>query len=76
MVDVIEHNGGSIGWEAGLVQDDLKETADDPNNPTCNEVSEAKTRVREQMLAVSFILGVDCRCYGSMLSDLENSYTQ
>jgi hypothetical protein len=75
-VDVIEHCGGSIGQEPGLVQKVLQDRGKSSNTATADETREAQNAAQQQYLAVAFLLGSDRNRYGKLLEDLENDYTQ
>jgi hypothetical protein len=75
-VDVIEHCGGSIGQEPGLVQKVLEDKGLSAKAPTQDQIWEAQTTAQEVYLAAAFILGSDRNRYGKLLDDLDNDYTQ
>ncbi len=67
-VDVIEHNGGSVGNEEGLIRNEIKKSGAD--------MAVAKKVVRERYLACAFLLGADRNRYGKLVEDIENAHTQ
>jgi hypothetical protein len=75
-VDVIEHCGGSIGQEPGLVRNVLKDKGLIAEAATQDQIREAQVTAQEVYLAAAFILGSDRNRYGKLLEDLENDYTQ
>jgi hypothetical protein len=77
-VEVIEHCGGNIGTDVGLVNETLS-TASPPisrSTATPGELQAAEDYTREKFLACAFILGSDRIRYGKLVEDLENDYTQ
>jgi hypothetical protein len=77
-VEVIEHCGGNIGTDVGLVNETLS-TASPPitrSMATPGEIQAAEEYTREKFLACAFILGWDRIRYGKLVEDLENEYTQ
>ena len=78
-VEVIEHCGGDLGIDQGLINHTFA-TA----NPVVNRdkkatpatMEAAKKYAREQYLACAFMLGADRKRYGKLLENLENDYTQ
>jgi hypothetical protein len=75
-VDVIEHSGGSIGHDPGV----LKQLADErgiviANLSNANGIRLNK-EVQEHYLAVAFLLSSNRGRYGRLLEDLENDYLQ
>ena len=75
-VDVIEHCGGSIGQEPGLVRKVLEDKGLIAEAATQEQIQEAQVTAQEVYLAAAFILGSDRNRYGKLLEDLENDYTQ
>jgi hypothetical protein len=75
-VDVIEHYGGSIRQEPGLVQKVLGDEGLNAAGATQDQTREAQVTAQEFYLAATFILGSDQNRYRKLLEDLENNYTQ
>ena len=74
-VQVLEHCGGSIGTDPGVVQivcDNLgfSTTTTDPT-----EVRIVTEAVHEYSMAAAFLLGADPNRFGTMLRDYENGFT-
>ena len=64
-VEVIEHSGGQIGNDVGLI-----------NNAPNKTGIYAKTYARDQYLPCVFLMGADRNRYGKLLENMENDYTQ
>ena len=75
-VDVVEHNGGTLGIEEGVVKMVLAENGLTMSGANEGQMSNAQAKAREYSLACAFILGADKIRFGKLLEDLENSYTQ
>jgi hypothetical protein len=78
-IDVIEHCGGMIGTDTGIV-DEVLNTAN-PVAMTRETASNEQLRLAEQYtkekyLACAFLMGSDRHRYGKLIEDLENDYTQ
>ena len=73
---MIEHCGGSIGQEPGLVRKVLEDKGLIAEAATQEQIQEAQVTAQEVYLAAAFILGSDRNRYGKLLEDLENDYTQ
>lgn len=77
-VEVIEHCGGTIGIDPGLV--DITMTAATPvmtrATATPTQLLAAENYTKEEYLACSFLMGADRHRYGKLLEDLENDFTQ
>jgi hypothetical protein len=77
-VEVIEHCGGDLGTETGLIEAMLA-TASVPITRATGSpdvLKAAKKYAKEQYLACTFILGADCKRYGRLLENLENDFMQ
>lgn len=77
-VDVVEHNGGSFGFEIGLINLILGEVQAglDMGSATDAQKTTAQDKARDMSMGAAFILGADRSRYGKLIEDLENSYTQ
>jgi hypothetical protein len=77
-VEVIEHCGGDLGIDNGLI--DATFTTANPvvnrDTATPATMEAAKKYAREQYLACAFLLGADRKRYSKFLENLENDYTQ
>jgi len=76
-VDVIEHCGGQIGNDPGIVAAvarDLGHTDLSTIDPA--EYSKVTKLAKERYLAVGFLLGADKSRFGKLIEDLENDFTQ
>jgi hypothetical protein len=73
---VIEHCGGSIGQEPGLVRKVLEDKGLIAKAATQEQIREAQVSAQEVYLAAAFILGSGRKRYRKLLEDLENDYTQ
>jgi hypothetical protein len=75
-VDIIEYCGGVLSKDTGLVDTELTLmglTCAMANN---DKLQDAKDAAWEQVLACAFLLGSDRVCYGKLIEDLENNFTQ
>ena len=77
-VEVIEHCGGDLGIDNGLIDATLATANPAVRRDTSapETVEAAKKYAREQYLACAFLLGSDRKRYGKLLENLENDYTQ
>ena len=73
--DAISHCGGVIGNHPFLVEKPLK-AADlaDPENPTENDRSAAKTATEEVYMATAFLSGINISRYGALLKELQKHF--
>jgi hypothetical protein len=76
VIDVIEHSGGSIGDDPGILQGLAAEKEKDLKGMSPNELSELKKEAQEQYLAVAFLLSADRGRYGRFIEGLENDFLQ
>ena len=78
LVTTIQQLGGELGVEASCVREQLDndETVMDSNNPSEAEQTHARHAAQEAFLAVDFLAKSDMKHFGSLLAELENSYTQ
>ena len=78
LVTTIQQLGGELGVEASRVREQLdnNETVMDANNPSEAEQTRARNAAREAFLAVDFLEKSDMKRFGSLLAELENSYTR
>ena len=76
IVDVIEHVGGSIGKNDGLVKAYAKMKSIDITTTTGTALTELQQETYERYLATSFILSADRSRYGRLIEGLENDYLQ
>ena len=77
LITTVQQLGGELGMEASRVREQLNnnETVMDANNPTEEEEMRAQNAAREAFLAVDFLAKSDMKWFGSLLAELENSYT-
>ena len=77
LVTTIQQLGGELGMEASRVREQLNndETAMDTNNPSKEEEMRAQNAAHDAFLAVDFLAKSDMKWFGSLLAELENSYT-
>ena len=73
-VATIESYGGSIGVEEGLIEEELKASALDPNNPTAEELKDEKMVVKNGMLVSMFISGANNELFGDLKMELNNDF--
>ena len=78
LITTIQQLGGELGMEASHVREQFNnaETIMDANNPTEAEETHAQNAASEAFLAVDFLVKSDMKRFGSLLADLENSYTR
>ena len=78
LVTTVQQLGSELGMEASCVREQLDndETMMDSNNPSEAEQTCARNAVREAFLAVDFPAKSDMKRFGSLLTELENSYTR
>ena len=76
-VTTIQQLGGELGMEASRVREQLNndETVMDTNNPSKEEEMRAQNAAHDAFLAVGFLSKSDMKWFGSLLVELENSYT-
>jgi hypothetical protein len=75
-IDVIEYCGGVVSKDTGLVDSELTLTGLTCANATEGQLQGAKDAAREWVLACAFFLGSNRGCYGKLLEDLKNNFTQ
>ena len=77
LVTTVQQLGGELGMEASRVREQLNndKTVMDANNPTEAEEMRAWNAACEAFLAVDFPAKSDMKWFGSLLAELENSYT-
>ena len=77
LVTTVQQLGGELGVEASRVREQLDndETVMDANNPSEAEQTCTRNAAREAFLAVDFLAKSDMKCFGSLLAEVENSYT-
>ena len=76
-VEAIEHCGGDLGNDSGLI-DAMFATASAPvtrATATPTVLRAAEKYAKEQYLACTFILGTDRKRYGRLLENLESDFT-
>ena len=78
LITTVQQLGGKLGMEASRVREQLNndETVMDANNPTEEEEMRARSAAREAFLAVDILAKSDMKHFGSLLAELENSYTR
>jgi hypothetical protein len=64
IVDVIEHSGGSIRNDPGVLQALAEAKNENVSQLTTDEIIELKRQAQEQYLAVTFLLSADRGRYG------------
>ena len=65
-VATIESYGGSIGYEEGQIQEELKRNAVDEINPIDKELKDAKLVVKNGMLVSMFTTGANNDLFGDL----------
>ena len=77
-VEVIEHCGGDLGIDTGLIDATFATANPAVTRDTAapETLKAAQKYAREQYLACAFLLGSDRKRYGKLLENLENEYTQ
>ena len=74
VVDFIESVEGSIGHHPKLATEAIKEMG--VIVPSSEENRKAATDARQKYLAAAFLMGSDCRRYGYLIEDPENSFAK
>ena len=78
VVTTVQQLGGELAVEASRVREQLdnNETVMDADNLSKAELTPARNAAYEAFLAVNFLAKRDMKRFGSLLAELENSYTQ
>eukprot|EP00978_Attheya_sp_CCMP212_P010678 scaffold25993_cov57-Attheya_sp.AAC.2 len=76
MVDVIEHSGGTIGDEPGVVNMIMSKRNLNMAAIPPADLAVITKEAREQCLAMSFLARSDRNWYGQKIEDLENDFLQ
>jgi hypothetical protein len=74
-VEVIEHCGGSVSEDTGLVDAELIAAGLTRARATRGQLRDAEHAAKERVLACAFLRGSDRIRYGKLLEDLENDFT-
>eukprot|EP00978_Attheya_sp_CCMP212_P006553 scaffold15183_cov61-Attheya_sp.AAC.2 len=74
IIDIIEHSGGVIGYEPGVIQALADEQGIDVNAATIAEKAALGKEAQGMYLAIAFLLNSDRNRFGRLIEDLENSY--
>ena len=75
LVEIVQHFGLTLALPTTLVNT-VQETANDPLNPTEEELQEAKDTASERFYAIMFLCHADRKRYGNLVADLENAHTR
>lgn len=67
--------GGTIGYEEGQIEEELKKSAEDPENSTEQERKDARLYVRIAMMASMFISGANNELY-ELKMELNNNFAK
>ena len=69
---------GYGGWlvHLGVLRDVLPDVAQDPDNPTEDELNAATDIAKHHCNSRLFLLNLDSSRYGDMLADLHNTHTK
>ena len=78
LVTTVQQLGGELGMESSRVREQLDndETVMDANNLSEAEQTCARNAAQEAFLAVDFLTKSNMKRFGSLLAELENSYTR
>ena len=77
IIKVVETYGGEWGQEPGLVRAKLQAAnVPDVDNPTDDELENAKDAAREEFLAMMFLRGADRNRYWKLRDELSNDYAK
>lgn len=68
--------GATIGLHLAGVDEVVAASAANTSNPTAMEHATAEKMATERYLTVSFLLGADCRRYGTLIEEIENEFLQ
>jgi hypothetical protein len=74
--DVIEHSGGSIGNDPGILEALAKKKGADTAVIAATDLALLQKEDQEQYLTAAFLLGADRARYGRLIEGLENDYLQ
>jgi len=70
LVEVLEHYGGAIGKDPGLLDATAAVSAD------ADDATKRLKIARDRTLALAFLKRADCCCFGTLWADLENQFSQ
>jgi hypothetical protein len=76
IVDVIEHSGGWIGDDPGILEALAGSRSVDLSAITATDLAKFQKEAHEQYLATAFLLGTDRGRYERLIEGLENDYLQ
>jgi hypothetical protein len=77
IIGVVETYGGEWGQEPGLIRAKLQAAnVADPDNPTPDELDDAKEAARDDFLAMMFLSGADKDRYWKLRNELSNDYAK
>ena len=71
-VDAVEHLNGDVGVDNQYILQRIMDNNGDVDNPI--HVKHAKSTIREEYLAMHFLLHSDNKRYGSLLADVQNDF--
>ena len=72
----MEYAGGALGQEPALVEAELEAAGVIMDFANEDELAAAEAAAREQVLVIGLLVRSDHGCYGKLLEDLENNFTQ
>ena len=76
VVDMIEHCGGSIGFEPGLHEEILSKKGIPRQVATTKQKDQVAKEARERYLGTAFLCGSDRAQYGGLLEKIKNDFVQ
>jgi len=76
LVEVVETNGGNVGTDDALVEEELILQKTSRADASSAVMKSAIERGRARYLATAFLVGTDKNRYGLLVQDLENSFLQ
>jgi hypothetical protein len=68
--------GSNLRVQPDHVQTFLQHIVADPDIPIEAERAQAHVQVKDEYLAVMFLVNSNRQCYGSLVRDIKNEYTQ
>ena len=76
LVEIVDHFGIPLGAAEDTLVAIIQETANDPLDPTEEEMRDAKKIANERFYSIMFLRHADRARYGNLVADLENAFTR
>ena len=74
--DALEYAGGILGHEQGLIDAELEAVGVKPDEAIKAHLTAAEAAAKERILAIGLLVSSNHSCYGKLLEDLKNDFTQ